>query len=166
VAANQIIMHKEQAMSTFQLPNVSPDCRKDLIAGIHAMPASKWLGLRVLGFDPQGISVIELPVKPELTFDGRVVQGGVVGTLADYAGVSAAACTLEPGWIASTTGFEVHNLAPAAGVRLITIGRNVQRGSTHAVSTAEVWAQTDVNDPNSYRLVCIATTTCKPFQIK
>ncbi|MBS7806272.1 PaaI family thioesterase [Variovorax sp. PCZ-1] len=153
-------------MSAFQLPNISPDCRKDLIASIHAMPASKWLGLRVLGFDLEGISVIELPVKPELTFDGRVVQGGIVGTLADYAGVSAAACTLEPGWIASTTGFEVHNLAPAAGARLIAVGRNMQRGSTHAVSTAEVWAQADVNNDTSYRLVCIATTTCKPFQIK
>lgn len=154
-------------MSHLSLPAVSTDIRPDLAAAIMAMPASQLIGLKVLGFSSDGVSVIELPIMPSLTFDGRVVQGGIVGMLADYAGVSAAACKLEPGWMASTTGFEVHNLAPAKGHRLLAVGRAVQVGTTHAVSTAEVWAEqlSDTGVPQ-YRQVCIATTTCKPFSLR
>jgi uncharacterized protein (TIGR00369 family) len=101
-----------------------------------------------------------MPVVPNLTFDGKVVQGGIVGTLADYAGVSAAACTLPSGWMASTTGFEVHNLAPASGDRLLAIGRALQVGKSQAVSAAEVWALKG----GSATLVAVATTTCRPFE--
>lgn len=153
---------------------VSPDTRRDLQQTIEQMPASRLLSLTVLGFghDPagQGISALECAVRPELTFDGRVVQGGLVGTLADYAGVSAAACTLGEGWMASTTGFEVHNLAPAAGKRLVAVGRSVQVGKSHAVSRAEVYAETaaagESNAAERWRLVAVATTTCRPFQLK
>ena len=44
----------------------------------------------------------------QLTFDGRSVQGGLVGTLADYAAVSAAISALPEGWAA------LHPGAPAA----------------------------------------------------
>jgi hypothetical protein len=50
---------------------VDPAHRPDLKAAIEAMPASRLLGLQVAGFDPAGVSRIELPVRPELTFDGR-----------------------------------------------------------------------------------------------
>jgi uncharacterized protein (TIGR00369 family) len=144
-----------------ELPAVLADCRADLRAAILAMPASKLLGLEVIGFDAAGISRIELPCRAELSFDGRVVQGGIVGVLADYAGVSAAACTLPAGWIASTTGFEVHNVAPAAGERLVAIGRAQHVGRSLGVSRAEVYA---VNHGQT-ALVCVATTTCKPFEL-
>jgi uncharacterized protein (TIGR00369 family) len=134
--------------------------RPDLKAAIEAMPASRLFGLRVAGFDAAGVSRIELPVRPELTFDGRVVQGGIVGVLADYAGVSAAACMLPRGWMASTTGFEVHNIAPAVGERLVAIGRTVSLGKSIGVSRAEVLALHD----GQWTLVCVATTTCKPFE--
>jgi hypothetical protein len=51
----------------------------DLRAAILAMPASQLLGLLVTGFDAQGISCIELPLRADLTFEGRVVQGGLAG---------------------------------------------------------------------------------------
>lgn len=148
-------------MSPNDLPAVSADTRPDLRAGILAMPASKLLGLEVAGFDSSGVSRIELPIRLALTFDGRVVQGGIVGMLADYAGVSAAACTLPDGWIASTTGFEVHNVAPATGERLVAIGRAQFVGRGSGVSRAEVYAISG----NEATLVCIATTTCKPFEM-
>jgi uncharacterized protein (TIGR00369 family) len=148
-------------MTPSDLPAVSPEVRADLRAAILAMPASRLLGLEVAGFDAAGISRIELQVRPELSFDGRVVQGGLVGALADYAGVSAAACTLPVGWIASTTGFEVHNVAPAAGERLIAIGRAQHVGRSLAVSRADVYAL----NGDVLTLVCIATTTCKPFEL-
>lgn len=141
------------------LPPLEPGLRADLAAGIAAMPASRLVGLTVLGFAPGGRSALELPIVPALTFDGRVVQGGLVGLLADYAGVSAAASTLPAGWAASTTGFEVHNLAPAAGERLLAIGEAVQVGKSHAVSSVRVWAVRD----GRATLVAVATTTCRPF---
>jgi uncharacterized protein (TIGR00369 family) len=147
---------------TFSLPNLESGFRADLAAGIEAMPASQLLGLKVKGFSAAGISVIELPVRRELSFDGRAVQGGIVGMLADYAGVSAAACTLPPGWMASTTGYEVHHLAPAVGNTLIAVGRAAHVGKSHAVSTVEVWVQ--AGDKAS--LVAVATTTCRPFELK
>ncbi len=147
--------------SVQDLPTVDINCRADLRDAIHAMPASKLMGLRVLGFDAAGVSLIELPLRTELTFDGRAAQGGIVGLLADYAGVSAAASTLPPGWICSTLGFEVHNVAPARGQRLVAVGRAQVVGRSHAVSRAEVYAQ----DSDALTLVCVATTTCRPFEL-
>jgi uncharacterized protein (TIGR00369 family) len=129
---------------------------------IEAMPASNLIGLKVLGFAAEGVALLELPMRSELTFDGRVAQGGIVGMLADYAGVSAANCTLPPGWMASTTGYEVHNLAPAMGDALVAIGRVIQVGKTSAVSAAEVWARRG----DVHTLVAWATTTCRPFEVK
>jgi uncharacterized protein (TIGR00369 family) len=142
-------------------PAIDPAFRADLKAAIEAMPASRLLGLRVAGFGAEGASRIEMPIRPEISFDGHVVQGGFVGVLADYAGVSAAACTLPAGWIASTTGFEVHNLAPAVGQRLVAVGRALSVGKTLGVSRAEVYAQ----HGERWTLVCAATTTCRPFEL-
>ncbi len=144
------------------LPTVNPEYRADLRQAIMTMPASRLIGLNVIGFDATGVSLIELPLKPELTFDGRVAQGGIVGMLADYAGVSAVACTLADSWIASTTGFEVHNVAPAMGVRLWAVGRAQHVGRTSAVSRAEVHAEAA---DGSLTLVGLATTTCKPIDL-
>jgi uncharacterized protein (TIGR00369 family) len=148
-------------MNAAQLPQVDPTLRADLRAGIESMPVCQWLGgVKVIGFLPQGISRIELPVRPALTFEGTVVQAGIVGMLADFAGVSAAASTLPAGWMASTTGFEVHNVAPATGERLVAIGYAQHVGKSLAVSRAEVYAITG----EAATLVCLATTTCKPFE--
>lgn len=136
--------------------------RAELAAAIEAMPVAAWVGLRVIGFDAAGRSRIELPVVPTLTFDGQAVQGGIVGLLADFAGVSAVACTLPPGGMASTTGYEVHHLAPARGERLIAIGQAVRVGQSSAVSRVEVFAQS--GDTPAAALVCIATTTCRPYR--
>ena len=141
-------------------PEVSSSWRADLKDAIEAMPASKLLGLRVVGFAAEGVSRVEMPIRHDLTFDGEVVQGGIVGVLADYAGVSAATCTLPPGWAASTTGFEVHNIAPARGELLVAVGRVVSVGRSIGVSRAEVHARRG----EQWRLVCVATTTCRPYE--
>lgn len=148
--------------SNLSLPDIEPGLGVQLAAAIEAMPASRLVGLRVLGFAPGGRSVLELPIASQITFDGRRVQGGIVGLLADYAGVSAANVTLEPGWAASTTSFEVHHLAPAQGDRLVAVGEAVQVGKTHAVSTVRVWALSG----DQATLVAVGTTTCRPYQLK
>jgi acyl-coenzyme A thioesterase PaaI-like protein len=143
----------------FHPPTLQDGLRPDLAAAIEAMPASRLIGLKVRGFAPGGISVLELPVVPALTFDGRAVQAGVIGMLADYAGVSAASSALPPGWASSTTGFEVHNVAPATGERLVAVGEAAHVGRSQAVSTARVWAMTG----DQAVLVAVATTTSRLF---
>lgn len=145
-----------------RLPVLDNTIRIDLRSAIESMPASRFIGLTVAGFDVCGRSRIELAIRPELTFDGRVVQGGIVGLLADYAGVSAAAASLPTGWIATTTAFEVHNLAPAVGERLVALGEALQVGRGSAVSRADIWA---VSGATAIR-VCIANVTCKPFELR
>ncbi|MGL4573609.1 MAG: PaaI family thioesterase [Burkholderiaceae bacterium] len=145
----------------FSLPLLDADYRSDLARAIMGMPASKSLGLNVVGFSKDGVSVIEMPVAPQWTFDGAVVQGGIVGVLADYAGVSAAAAQLPAGWIASTTSFEIHNIAPAKGEKLVAIGRTVTVGKSLCVSRADVFALTG----SAAVLVAIGNTTCKPLDL-
>ena len=141
----------------FDLPAVDALHRPDLREAILSMPVAHTLGLRLMGLAP-GVSVMELDVRPELTFDGRTVQGGIVGTLADFAGVSAATAALSAGGAASTTGFEVHHLAPARGERLVAVGRAAFVGRSHAVSRVEVHALQEGQEPI---LVAIGTTTCR-----
>jgi acyl-coenzyme A thioesterase PaaI-like protein len=146
----------------FHLPPLQEGLGAALAAAIEAMPASRLIGLRVLGFAPGGRSVLEVAITPGITFDGRVVQGGVVGMLADYAGVSAAMSVLPAGWAASTTSFQVHNIAPAAGERLVALGTAEQVGKSHAVSSARVWAL----QGEAATLVALASVTCRPFEVR
>lgn len=145
------------------LPKVEEGRRVDLKTIIETMPAARHLGINVIGFLESGVSRIELVVQAHHTFDGKSVQAGVLGALADYAGVSAAAATLGEGWMASTTGYEIHNLAPATGERLIAIGHALLVKASHAVSRVDVYAvragQVEVS------LVGYATTTCRPLQL-
>ncbi|PJK28049.1 PaaI family thioesterase [Minwuia thermotolerans] len=137
--------------------NLSPystGFRPALAAGIHAMPSSAWLGLRCIGF-ADGRSAIEMPIRSDITFDGRIVQGAVVGVLADYAAVSAATAACPDGWRASTTGYNVHNIAPAAGERLVAFGQIAGRSRTSASSRADVYAVT--GDKWTLAATCLAT---------
>jgi uncharacterized protein (TIGR00369 family) len=145
----------------FVLPAIKVGFREDIAKAIESMPASMLVGLKVLGFADSGVSLLEIPMRRELTFDGLVAQGGIVGMLADYSGVSAANCMLPPGWMASTTGYEVHNLAPAAGDALVAVGQVIHMSKSNVVSIAEVWARIG----GLHTLVAWATTTCKPFEI-
>jgi len=138
------------------IPDLVPGYRADLAKAIAAMPASRLIGLRVIGFAP-GVSVIELPIRAELTFDGHTVQGGVAGALADYGAVSAAIVAKPDGWFGSTVNFQVHNLDQARGERLVAIGRCVRSGSRTGLGSAEVYAV----DGDKRRLVVMATAGCQ-----
>ncbi len=104
---------------------------------VEAMPAAELLGIEVVSLG-QGRSVLSLPVRPPITFDGQRVQGGLVGVLADFAAVAAAATTLDVGWRVATLSCETHNLAPAMGERLIAAGEIVKGGRRHLVARADV----------------------------
>ena len=142
------------------LPTFIPDHRFDLRAAIDAMPSSKLFGLQILGFG-DGVSAIAMPVTAELTFDGRIVQGGIVGVLADYGAVSAATAAMPAGWASSTTGFQVQNIAPAKGDRLVAIGRLIKATKSQAVAATDVYAM----HGDDAELVATALATCRLFQM-
>jgi uncharacterized protein (TIGR00369 family) len=119
--------------------DASESHRTDIRVFIESMPVVALLGIRLIKLG-RGNVEYELPIRPEITFDGKVVQGGIVGTLADFAGVTAAMSALDEGWFCSTVDFQVQNVAPAAGDRLIALGEAVRSGKRVGLSRVEVYA--------------------------
>ena len=132
--------------------------RPDLVAFIESMPVVNLLVIRLVTLT-SGRAEYELPISPEITFDGKVVQGGIVGTLADFAGVTAAMSALDQGWFSSTVDFQVQNLAPAAGDRLVAIGEALRSGKRVGLSRVEVYAV----DGEERTLCATALTTSVPI---
>jgi uncharacterized protein (TIGR00369 family) len=90
-----------------------------------------------------GIVEIVLPVRPELTQQHGFVHAGAIAAIADTA-AGYAALSLMPAAVGVLTAeFKINLLAPAAGDRLVAIGRVVKPGRTLTVAQAEVHAEGD-----------------------
>jgi uncharacterized protein (TIGR00369 family) len=125
-------------MTEFDVRN--PAFQKTVRGFLEAMPAFGTLGLSIGDLAP-GRAVIDMAVRPPVTFDGRHVQGGIVGALLDIAG-GAAAFTLAPaGHGIATTGFDTHHLAPAAGRWLRAEARVVKPGRNQTLCLVEIFAE-------------------------
>ncbi len=109
---------------------------------LESMPVFDLYGGQVLGFQ-RGRSELALSWRRDLTFDGNTIQAGVSAALLDFAGASAAATLLPPGWGIMTTGFEVHNTAPAVGERLVALGEAIHMGKRTGLARADVYAEQD-----------------------
>ena len=120
---------------------------------VESMPATRHLGIRIAELE-DGRAVFEMLNDPTVTFDGEVVQGGIVGTLADYAAVAACGTKLPDGWLMATTTCETHNLAPANGARLIAVAEVVKPGRRHAVARADVYNDERSGQPVLTGLFC------------
>ena len=163
-----IYLPHDNLETDMQAIDLIDDHRPEIRLGIERMPSTRLLGLKVLGLG-DGVSLLEMAIRPEITFDGRNVQLGIVGTLADYAAVSAANTVMPAGWAAATTGIEVHNLEPANGVRLLAVGRSIRSGKGLSLGEARVYAQAEdgpVGDPTAHRLVAVAMATCRGFALE
>jgi uncharacterized protein (TIGR00369 family) len=128
--------------------------RQQAVDAVHSHPVVKLLGLRVtdIGY---GIATVECPVRPEITVEGHVVQGAIVGVLVDYAGIVAAMSTLDEGVGVVTVSYSVTNVAPAIGERLIAVGRAVS--VTRNLGTSQVQVHVWTGDRST--LVAIGSTT-------
>jgi uncharacterized protein (TIGR00369 family) len=147
-------------ISKLVLPKLIAGHRANIAKAIAAMPAFQLLGLEAVGFG-DGVSVIALPIRPQVTFDGRSVQGGIVGVLADFAAVTAAITAAPTDTYGTTTSFDVHNLAPAIGLKLLAIGRVIKIGRSMAVAAADVYAITSEREFEKAMLVSTALATCR-----
>jgi uncharacterized protein (TIGR00369 family) len=119
----------------------NPDFEQAVRRVVLSMPAAKHLGFDFSRVEPGEVELIA-PYRPELTQHDGFFQGGVIGSLIDFAGGSAAGTLLPPGWLNMIIDYTVKILAPARGDKLIVSGRVLKAGSTITVASADVFAST------------------------
>lgn len=126
-----------------EAPN--PDFDQAVRDVVLSMPAAKHLGFDFTRIEPGDVELIA-PYRQELTQHNGFFQGGVIGSLADFAGGSAAGTLLPPGWINMTVDYTIKILAPAKGDKLVVHGRVLKAGSTITVAAADVFTSSAVGD--------------------
>lgn len=86
---------------------------------------------------------ITLPFRGDLTQQHDYVHAAAVTAIADSACGYAALTLMEPGLEVLSVEFKVNLLAPAAGERLVAVGRVLRPGQTLTVCAADVHAEQD-----------------------
>jgi len=124
-------------MTAFTAPN--PDFEELVKAAVLTMPAAKHLGFEFGRVAPGEAEIIQ-PYRDELTQHNGFFQGGVLGSLADFAGGSAAGTLLPPGWVNMTVDYTVKILAAAKAEKLIARGRVIKPSLVMTVAAADVYA--------------------------
>ena len=109
---------------------------------LESMPIFAMFGARLVKFAAE-TSELEMPWRRDLTYDGTAIPATVTGALIDFAGGSAAATLLPQGWDIMTTGFEVHNIAPATGQRMVALGEALHMGKRTGLARADVFSERD-----------------------
>jgi uncharacterized protein (TIGR00369 family) len=123
-------------------------------ASFDRQPFMQTIGASLARVAP-GEAEIVMAVTPRLGQQHGFVHAGVVSALADTACGYAAFSLMPASAGVLTTEFKVNLLAPAAGERLVAVGRVVKPGRTLTVTQAEVFAETG----SERRLVALLTAT-------
>ena len=123
-------------------------------ASFDRQPFMQTIGASLARVAP-GEAEIAMAVTPRLGQQHGFVHAGVVAALADTACGYAAFSLMPASAGVLTTEFKVNLLAPAAGERLVAVGRVVKPGRTLTVTQAEVFAETG----SERRLVALLTAT-------
>jgi uncharacterized protein (TIGR00369 family) len=117
----------------------NPDFERDVKDAVLSMPAAMHLGFCFGRLTPGEAEIIQ-PYRKELTQHDGYFQGGVLGSLADFAAGSAAGTLLPPGWANMTIDYTVKIVAPAKGERIAARGRVVRPGSLITVAAADIYS--------------------------
>lgn len=104
-----------------------------------SMPAARHLGFLVSRLAPGEAEIIQ-PYRHELTQADGYLQGGVLGSLADFAGGAAAATLLPGGWANLTVDYTIKILAPAKGDTITARGAVIKPGSVMTIARADVYS--------------------------
>ncbi|WP_054813872.1 PaaI family thioesterase [Nocardia arizonensis] len=147
-------------MQTWQAAN--PDYEAVVKAAVLSMPAAKHLGFDFGALAP-GLAEIVQPHRPELTQHDGYFQGGVLGSLADFAAGSAAGTLLQPGWANMTIDYTVKILAPAKGPTVVARGRVVKPGALITIAAAEVYSVDDDDDETLCATALVTMRNVKLF---
>ncbi|MRH91806.1 hotdog fold thioesterase [Nocardia sp. SYP-A9097] len=124
-------------MPTWQAPN--PDFAAVVTGAVLSMPAARHLGFEFARIAPGETEIVQ-PFRTELTQHNGFFQGGMLGSLADFAAGSAAGTLLQPGWVNMTIDYTVKILAAANGLRVIARGRVLKPGALITSAAADVYS--------------------------
>nr|WP_241255821.1 hotdog fold thioesterase [Candidatus Protofrankia californiensis] len=121
------------------LKAANPDFEQFVRGMVLSMPAAQHLGFEFGRIAPGDVEIIQ-PYRKELTQHDGFIQGGVLGSLADFAGGAAAGTLLPAGWVNMTIDYTVKILTPAKGEKIIARGRVVKAGPIMTVAAADVYS--------------------------
>jgi uncharacterized protein (TIGR00369 family) len=121
----------------FAAPN--PDYEAEVSRQLLGMPYVKWLGLEFARIAPGEVD-FRMPIRPEITFDGKAVQAGPIGALIDFSGGAAAFTLVPAGVMLSTIDYSVKLLAPAIGEYFLGCGKVLSAGKSLLTARADVFA--------------------------
>ncbi|WP_326836054.1 PaaI family thioesterase [Amycolatopsis rhabdoformis] len=119
----------------------NPDFAQAVRAVVLSMPAAKHLGFTFGRIERGEVEIVQ-PFREELSQHNGFFQGGVLGSLADFAAGSAAGTLLPAGWVNMTVDYTVKLVAPAQGEKVLARGRVVKAGRTTTVAAADLFACT------------------------
>jgi uncharacterized protein (TIGR00369 family) len=117
----------------------NPDFAQAVADVLATMPAAGHLGFRVGRLAPGEAELVQ-PYRRELTQGDGYFQGGILGSLADFAGGAAAGTLLPAGWANMTIDYTVKILAPGKGDEIIARGRVLKPGSVLTNAVADVYS--------------------------
>jgi uncharacterized protein (TIGR00369 family) len=118
------------------LPPLSPE-KRAWLKTYEPSPIFGLLGIRLVKFEP-GFALLEMPVKPEHTHNGGIVQGGVITSLADSAIAYAVTSALPEGSGQTSIDLKINFIRPVSAGRITAEGWLIHLGSRTAVGEAIV----------------------------
>ncbi|MQY27402.1 AMP-binding protein [Nocardia aurantia] len=143
-------------VATQNWPSQNPDFAELVPAVVLSMPAARHLGFEFAKVEPGEVEIVQ-PHRAELTQHDGFFQGGVLGSLADFAAGSAAGTLLPVGWSNMTIDYTVKILAPAKGKQVVARGRVVKPGSLITIAAADLYSV----DENGETLCATALVTLR-----
>lgn len=104
-----------------------------------SMPYVQWLGLTFQRIAPGEVEFL-MPHRAEITFDGKALQAGPIGSLLDFAGATAAFTLAPAGVMLATIDYSVKLLNSAVGQQFLGHGEVISVGKSLTVARADVFA--------------------------
>ena len=118
-----------------QPPN--PQFAEAVRGSFERQPFLALIGASLSRVEPGEVE-IELPFRPDLLQQTGTLHAGVLAALGDTACGYAALTLMPEGAEVWSVEFKINLLAPAAGRRIVALGRVVRSGRTLSVCAADV----------------------------
>ena len=103
-----------------------------------SMPYVQWLCLTFQRIAPGEVEFL-MPHRAEITFDGKALQAGPIGSLLDFAGATAAFTLAPAGIMLATIDYSVKLLNSGVGDQFLGRGQVISVGKSLTVSRADVF---------------------------
>ncbi|WP_063055208.1 PaaI family thioesterase [Nocardia salmonicida] len=126
-------------MTSSDGPPPNPDFAQLVPSVVLSMPAAAHLGFHFGKVELGDVEIVQ-PHRRELAQHDGFFQGGVLGSLADFAAGSAAGTLLPVGWVNMTIDYTVKILAPAKGPTVVARGRVIKPGALLTIAAADVFS--------------------------